>query len=221
MEYRFGGKNCNWFETEDSGRYISPITNFRTFLTPMKGQPVNFLEIGSWEGRSATWCLDNILTHDDSHLDCVEMAEGSWFYKNLKHNLSEHIEAGKCDLITATSNTALPALVQDGKRYDFIYIDGAHDTRSILEDATLSFLTLKIGGIMSLDDYGCQQSFDIESHAVAEQEVETGIYNVNGVNLFVPHQGLPKQAIDAFLLCYRDYIEVIHAKYQVWIRRIR
>jgi predicted O-methyltransferase YrrM len=226
VEYNFNDENCNyhnWFSTEDSGRYVSPVTNFKTFLTPMKGCPLHFLEIGSFEGRSATWCLDNILTHDDSHLDCVEIAEGDdcWFYQNLKYNLSDHMKTGKCKLITGASNSVLPKLIQEGEKYDFIYVDGSHDTKSILEDTILSFLVLKVGGLMSLDDYDCQQRFNNESHELSEQEVNTGVYNINGVNLFVPHQGLPKQAIDSFLLCYRDYIEVLHAQHQVWIRRIK
>lgn len=223
MQYKFT-EDHNWFSGKDIGEYVSPQTNFTTFLTPLKDKPVRFLEIGSFEGRSAVWCLDNVLTNKDSFLDCVEVAgEGNWFYHNLTHNLSKHIEAGKCRLITDFSRSAIPKLMEAGNAYDFIYIDGAHDTKSILEDAVLSFHLMKIGGIMAFDDYASPQSFSTVNHRMlpTEKEMNTWIHSINGVNVFVPHQGLPKQAVDAFLLCYRDFIEVIHAKYQLWIRRTK
>jgi hypothetical protein len=37
--------------------------------------------------------------------------------------------------------------------YDFIYVDGAHSTIDVLEDAVLSFLLAKPGAIIAFDDY--------------------------------------------------------------------
>src|SRR3989344_7436900 len=50
------------FLTDWFSRHI-PLWEKR--LAEFRGQPaVHFLEIGSWEGRSAGWLLTNILTHD-------------------------------------------------------------------------------------------------------------------------------------------------------------
>lgn len=52
------------------------IPNWERWLAPFKGQPVTALEIGSYEGRSACWLLENILTHPDARLLCVDTFTG-------------------------------------------------------------------------------------------------------------------------------------------------
>ena len=53
-----------------------------------KDQEVFGLEIGSFEGRSAIWLLENILTHSNSHLTCVDTFEGSMEHSDThKHEL--------------------------------------------------------------------------------------------------------------------------------------
>lgn len=45
---------------------------------PIMGQPnLRFLEIGSFQGRSSVWLLQNVLTHPTSRLTCVDTWEGS------------------------------------------------------------------------------------------------------------------------------------------------
>ena len=47
------------------------VPYWNRLLEPLKGQPdLRFLEIGSFEGRSACWLLRNILTHETSMLTC-------------------------------------------------------------------------------------------------------------------------------------------------------
>ena len=48
------------------------------FLVKYKGRSgLKFLEIGSFEGQSAIWLLENILTDKSSTLTCVDTFEGS------------------------------------------------------------------------------------------------------------------------------------------------
>jgi len=48
------------------------------YLIPLKGlSNLSFLEIGSFEGRSAVWLLENILTDEASRIVCIDPFHGS------------------------------------------------------------------------------------------------------------------------------------------------
>lgn len=123
------------------------IPNFEKFLTPFKGIKCNFLEVGSYEGRSATWVLENILTHPESMLTCIEPG---FCEKNdiLKENLKRF---NNVRLIEKPNKEAcFDYLLTD---FDFIYIDGSHSSKNCLFDIIISWTILKPGGIMAIDDY--------------------------------------------------------------------
>src|ERR1700733_3672127 len=42
------------------------------WLAPYVDKPVSALEIGSCEGRSALWLINNVLTHSRSRIHCVD-----------------------------------------------------------------------------------------------------------------------------------------------------
>lgn len=77
--------------------------------------------------------------------------------------------------------------------YDFIYVDGDHRAQSVLFDAVSAWELLKVGGIMAFDDY--------EWNGPSDPVL------------------CPKLAIDSFLACYRDRLEVIDRGIQVWVRK--
>ena len=80
--------------------------------------------------------------------------------------------------------------------YDFIYIDGSHATRDVLQDAVLSFMVAKLGAIIAFDDY---------------------LWNDPAFN----QRGVPKPAIDAFPNIYSSNIELLEYGNQVWLRKLR
>ncbi len=53
--------------------FSSHIPHWERLLRPLAGQPIQALEIGSYEGRSAVWLLQEILTHPESRLTCVDI----------------------------------------------------------------------------------------------------------------------------------------------------
>src|SRR5260221_439940 len=59
----------------ECGRVHGP--NWLKWLGHLRGQPAGGLEIGTFEGDSAEWMLDNIYTHPDSHYHCVDPFTGS------------------------------------------------------------------------------------------------------------------------------------------------
>jgi len=175
------------------------------YLKEFKGKPnLRFLEIGSYQGRSTVWLLENILTDDSSIITCIDTFEGSAEHnecneckkdlKNLFDIFSHNISAfsNKVNIIRDKSQVALKRITEE---YDFIYVDGDHKASAVIEDAILSFHLLKNGGMMIFDEYewSCSKTLIDD----------------------------PKPAIDAFMLIYADKIKVLLVNpHQVIIQKI-
>jgi predicted O-methyltransferase YrrM len=184
------------------------IPDWEQYLIEFRGRPdLHFLEIGSFEGRSTCWLLDNILTGPSSKITCVDLFEhcsfrGEWskelydrydmpeVHRNFLENTAEYGDKVKC--IVGASQVVLKSLIDE---YDFIYIDGSHLASDVLEDAVLSFSLLKNHGTMILDDY----SWEFFDHPLRH----------------------PKIAIDAFLEIYANRISVLHMGRQVILKKTR
>ena len=171
-------------------------------MNELKDKPnLHFLEIGSFQGRSTVWLLENILTNNTSEITCIDTFEGSIEHnihfqndiKNLFDIFSHNISKFK-NKVNIIKNKSQNALKHINDQYDFIYIDGDHKASSVIEDAILSFSLLKKGGIMIFDDY---MWFEMKKY----------IDN-------------PKIAIDAFLEIYADKITILYKNCQVIIEKL-
>ena len=136
---------------EDAKRYDFPdwVANkdpiWRRLVLPrLPAIGVRWLEIGSLEGRSACWVLDNALD-DDGELVCVDIWPGKRIEANFDYNV-----AGRATKIKGRSADFLR---DDDSIYDVVHIDGSHDAPDVLEDAVLSWPRLKPGGVLIFDDY--------------------------------------------------------------------
>jgi hypothetical protein len=76
---------------------------------------------------------------------------------------------------------------------DLVYVDGSHAAPDVLADAVLSWPLLKTGGIMIFDDYLWGQDPRPEH--------------------------CPRLAIDGFLSFHRGWFDVLHAEYQIAVRK--
>jgi len=161
-------------------------------MRPFKGKPnIHYLEIGVYEGRSAFWMLENILTHPTSRLTCIDIFPKKIeerFYANLKKSGFKD----KVTVIKGFSQQVLRALSENS--FDIIYIDGGHTADNVLSDTVLSWPLLKEEGIMIFDDYLIRQREN------------------------PPHMK-PKIAIDAFITVYINHIEIINRGYQVVLKK--
>lgn len=154
------------------------------------GKPIKALEIGSYEGLSASWLLDNILTHRDARMVCIDnFSEGT--FTTFSKNMSKY--KSKIKVMKGDSSVMLksPKILKD--KFDIIYIDADHHSRHVIEDAILSFSLLNTNGIMIFDD-----NTDSKEH----------------------DNTCPKPAISAFIQLYADELKVIHNGWQVIIRKI-
>lgn len=179
----------NWFE-------ITGIKNFEKYLAlPILDEEIpSFLEIGCYEGRASVWMLENTY----AKLTVIDTFEGSrehdkQFETTLYARFAENIEpfGERVIALRGTSQDKLKTLEKNS--FHFIYIDGSHEAKDVLEDAVLSFPLLKENGIMIFDDYTWRGS--------------TNQYE------------LPAMGIDAFLFVYADQLEVLEKNAQVIIRK--
>ncbi len=154
--------------------FTNNVVNWETFFNHVNfngDKRLNFLEIGSLEGRSTVWQLEHILLHPESRITCVDTWEGSsehtevlkrGLYERFLNNISPYKH--KVRIVRGFSSHGLKQPQVRNETYDFIYIDAAHRARNVIEDAVLSFPLLKIGGIMAFDDYAYGGESNINNH---------------------------------------------------------
>lgn len=123
------------------------IPVFQKCLEQFRDHPVRALEIGTHEGRSATWLLENVLTHPDSRLICIDIFK----QPVLDANLAATNAKQKVDVFISPSYEALSKIADES--IDFAYVDGSHWACDVLEDAIMTFRRVKVGGVIGFDDY--------------------------------------------------------------------
>ncbi len=190
----------NWFADFPQG-FFDERTNPKDEL--------HFLEIGSYEGKSTVWFLDNLLHHAKSTITCidpwlpytqVDNKKVEFDLKGIKNNFLHNIKmSGQADKVIVKEGLSGELLLDPhvrSKKYDLIFIDGNHTAKFVLEDAVLSWGLLKMGGIMVFDDY-----LWMVEHSRKRLR--------------------PKMAIDSFCDCYGDYLKVIHQEYRLALKKIK
>ena len=194
MDYEF---TEDWFSENNPEKVVR---QFDEILSEFKGRPCMFLEIGSFEGMSTIWMLENILTEEKSQIFCID-AWAEWTGDAFVRFISNINKTGLKDKVHIVKGDSSEELRIFPKEYfDFIYVDGNHDEKAVIKDAINSFRILKKGGIMALDDY------------------LLGIRYLNTPGSKAMN-GLAKKAIDYFVNVFEDELEVIHKDYQLWIRK--
>lgn len=122
-----------------------------SLLHHLKGQPdLRFLEIGCFEGQATIWLLDNILTDPSSEIWVVDPLIVDWYGRRFERNIKKYGQ--RVEVIQGYSQTVLRSWRHNGF-FDFAYIDGAHDAKSVLTDAVLVWPMMKDEGIVVFDDY--------------------------------------------------------------------
>lgn len=169
------------------------IPSWREAVGGLGGRPdVHYLEVGVFEGRSALWMLENVLTHPTSTLTGIDVFPG-----DLESTWRRNVElSGAADQVTTVkgySQEVMRSLPLES--YDVIYIDGSHKGPDVLTDAVLGWGLLEEGGVMIFDDYRWRKG------------------------LREPPELRPGQAIDAFITMFRDGLRVRHRCYQLIVQK--
>ncbi len=168
------------------------IASWNEHLGHLKGQPIKTLEIGSFEGRSAVWTIENLLINSQSTITCVDVWPVAEIEQRFDSNIVETGKSNQAAKVKLPSYRALRQLPLN--QFDFIYIDGHHEGLNVLEDGVLSFRLLKPKGILIFDDY----LWESEKASI-----------------------MPKPAIDAFLDLYQHNLKILHEGWQVICQKIQ
>ena len=205
-------------EYQFSNEWFTPNQPIWNMILPQIS-PKKFLEIGSWEGRSACWIINKFAKIHDIEVHCIDSWEGSnddahidraEVARQLKENekrfydntaLAVQSNPFKTDFHVHKGLSVFELsklLVSDYDDYfDFIYVDAAHTASAALDDIVLSWKLLKHGGIMCVDDY---------IFAVQQR----------------PRWDVPKTAIDAFVNIHVDDGHLLAAPNgQVFLQKVK
>ena len=154
---------------------------------PLGSKQIRILEIGSWEGRSALWFLQNI---PGSHITCIDTFEGGeehnvnsefrdllpGLYERFCENTKEFKE--RMTVLRGKSSDMLFTCEPDS--FDVIYVDGSHHAWDAMSDIVMSWHLLKNDGIMIIDDYGSNASLQDSRKVSPRLAVETFLYLYEG-----------------------------------------
>lgn len=181
--------------------FTQNIPKLQIFSAQFNNKPCKILEIGSFEGRSSNWFVENYCTHENSQLTCVDTFGGSWEHSSSQiENLYERFlkntnkNSSKIRIIKESSEFALPKFLSDSEKFDFIYIDGNHTFNAVMCDIIYSHKLINKEGIIVFDDY---------------------MWNVNNS---LP-KDIPHYAIKFFLNIHGDEYEIIDVNYQVVVKK--
>lgn len=128
------------------------IPHWVRLFSHLKGKPnLRFLEIGSYEGRSAIWWLENILTDQSSSLVCIDPWQLRSRERAFDWNIAISGQSHRVRKIRDFSRNAVSLFPEE--HFDVIYVDGSHEAIDCLHDGLVSIPRLKENGILLFDDY--------------------------------------------------------------------
>ena len=143
----------DYFFTVDIFSHRLPI--WSEHLKPLMGQPINVLEVGTYQGMSSCWLLDRVLTHQDSKLTCID----NTFEQKFKDNIAKTGAASKVILLEGNTHP-LMAQCQPGS-FDLINLqDRVRSSQHSEKNAQLAWKLLKSGGLIVFSYYGWRNPQD-------------------------------------------------------------
>jgi predicted O-methyltransferase YrrM len=178
-----------------SDDWVTPrISIWKQVLLKLKNKN-QFLEVGSHEGRSAIWFIENGLD-SNGEITCID----SWIC-SIKHEETFDLNIDLCLKTNLTKKVIklkgfsyfhLASLITQKKEFDLIYIDGSHKSRDVIIDACLSWNLLKLNGILIFDDY-----------------------------LLLTKDDYAKPAIDLFVDMFKENIKYLYIGDQLIIQKVK
>jgi hypothetical protein len=181
--------------------FTDRIPAWTRVLKEFKGKPdINYLEIGVFEGRSALWVLENVLTHPTAKAIMIDAFQEPT-YQTFTSNVSLSGEANKFRVLIGFSTDKIKELPNNS--IDFAYINGSARGIEIQSDLVNTWNLLKINGIIICARYRLDKNLRNNFH-------------------MQPGDPGPFETVDAFLKLYKPYIKVLtFEENQVIFRKIR
>ncbi|KAJ3860292.1 glycosyltransferase family 8 protein [Lentinula novae-zelandiae] len=204
--------HANQFQFTDTQDWFSHnIPHWRNLFPFITSPRPRILEIGSWEGRSAVFLLQNICGEGTDmgmavcidHFDLFRTSAGRERFRKINHNLS--LTGKPFRVLPQFSVPALMNLLEKeilkeeslgNAGFDWIYIDGSHEADDTFLDGELAWRLARKGAIFIFDDYHWDKEPEDSKHH-------------------------PKKGIDTFLDLHRgEYVKLTEPEhYQVVLRK--
>ncbi|KAG8957541.1 hypothetical protein FRC03_010047 [Tulasnella sp. 419] len=137
------------------------VPTWKSLFPLVKSSAPRVLEIGSWEGRSAVFLLQELCGEAGEivcidHFDLLQTAAGKERYDRMKGNLSN--TNMKFRIIGKFSVPALYTLLEEAASegspgFDWVYVDGSHEADDTLLDGELAWRLARKDAIFIFDDY--------------------------------------------------------------------
>jgi hypothetical protein len=173
--------STNWFTHK--------IPTWTQILKDLKGKPdINYLEIGTFEGRSALWVLENIATHPTARLTIIDAFEEEGSYRTFTSNIELSGDTSKFKILRGFSTEKIREVPENS--VDLAYIDGSGKGIVMLTDLVNTWNALKAGGIIICSRYA------LNDRLREDLELE-------------PNDPGPIETLDAFLKLYKPYIKLV------------
>ena len=161
-----------------------------------------FLEIGAYEGLSTVMTIENMLDDGDSIFvvdawsglsdEGEDLADVYQTYWSNIANAKRLFPEREVTTMRMRSDQAMFGLITAGYEFDFVYVDGSHETSQVATDVRLGWELLSKGGVMVCDDYEWQDESE---------------------------NNRPRDAIDRFIGISKD-IQVLFQGQQIGIRKL-
>ena len=147
------GKNCT-FNYNDWFSGNIPIWDFFLKKYNLFNKKLNYLEIGSFEGRSSVFILENL---KNSICQSVDTFSGSDEHSKINfskvfENFKKNVEPFK-DQIVINKMNSNEFFKTNRTYFDLIYVDGSHFSENVYKDAINSFTFLNKNGLIIFDDF--------------------------------------------------------------------
>lgn len=173
-----------------------------------KSEENHILEVGSFEGASTTWLLDELADDPASTVTVIDAFDtvlsleasrsGTMPMSDLERRFRENVEKSsnfsKLRVMRGLSRYVLRSMANEfDSHFNLVYIDGSHRARDVLDDAVMTWPMLRDGGHMIFDDYRWHK--------------------------YAAEYDNPKLAIDSFMHSYETEMDVEHRDFQVIVRK--
>lgn len=180
--------------------FFANVPEWQQLFAEIAGRPgLRALEIGSFEGMSCCWLLENVLSGAQSRIVCIDPfnAPGQLQAERyFDHNIAQTGRAHRVMKLKGYSKQALTLL--EGSRFDIAYIDGSHHPFHALEDALAVWPLLSPAAIVIFDDYAIGENYPPE----------------------LAKDNDPKPGIDAFLGLIGGQYRELKRGYQLAIQKL-
>ena len=216
--------------TQDWFSHNIPVWEQLKGLLP-QGQVRSFLEIGSFEGRSAVWIIENMMNHDD-WIDCVDTWEGSEEHKNGELNGAEERFDHNIDATISTTflkEYRLEMAIGHTTRYGHTTFGNRVNVYKYKCESSM-YLALKLNSYFNLENLfnfiyidGSHVAKDVLTDAcMAWPLLKQGGLMVFDDYLWGESRDIlhrPRLAVDFFVNIFAESLDIVHIGHQFVVRK--